>query len=213
MKILIVDDHTLFRQGLANLLHDEPDMEVCGQAGTYAEAVDLAKKLRPETILMDYRLPDGNGVDAARAILAENPGCRIVFLTVQMDDEELFDAIRTGAKGYLLKSVPISTLLEDLRAIQAGDAVLSSSMTDRVLKEFVRLKDNHRLQDEVLALMTPREIEILEELTLGSTNKEIASHLFMAENTVKRHVHNILAKLGVRNRRAAAKWAREHGLE
>jgi DNA-binding NarL/FixJ family response regulator len=213
MKILIVDDHTLFRQGLANLLHDEPDMEVCGQAGTYAEAIHLAKKLRPETILLDYRLPDGNGVDAARAILAENPGCRIVFLTVQMDDEELFDAIRTGAKGYLLKSVPISTLLEDLRAIQAGDAVLSSSMTDRVLKEFVRLKDNHRLQDEVLALMTPREIEILEELTLGSTNKEIASHLFMAENTVKRHVHNILAKLGVRNRRAAAKWAREHGLE
>jgi DNA-binding NarL/FixJ family response regulator len=213
MKILIVDDHTLFRQGLANLLHDEPDMEVCGQAGTYAEAIDLAKKLRPETILLDYRLPDGNGVDAARAILAENPGCRIVFLTVQMDDEELFDAIRTGAKGYLLKSVPISTLLEDLRAIQAGDAVLSSSMTDRVLKEFVRLKDNHRLQDEVLALMTPREIEILEELTLGSSNKEIASHLFMAENTVKRHVHNILAKLGVRNRRAAAKWAREHGLE
>jgi DNA-binding NarL/FixJ family response regulator len=213
MKILIVDDHTLFRQGLANLLHDEPDMEVCGQAGTYAEAIDLAKKLRPETILLDYRLPDGNGVDAARAILAENPGCRIVFLTVQMDDEELFDAIRTGAKGYLLKSVPISTLLEDLRAIQAGDAVLSSSMTDRVLKEFVRLRDTHRLQDEVLALMTPREIEILEELTLGSTNKEIASHLFMAENTVKRHVHNILAKLGVRNRRAAAKWAREHGLE
>jgi len=212
MKILIVDDHTLFRQGLASLLHETPELEVCGQAGTCAEAIDLANRLRPEMILMDYGLPDGNGVDAARAILAENPECQIVFLTVHINDQELFDAIRIGAKGYLLKNVPIDNLLEDLRAIRAGNAVLSPSMTGRVLDEFVRLDDVHRQQDQMLALLTPREIEVLEQLVAGSTNKEIALELFMAENTVKRHVHNILAKLELTNRRAAAKWARERGL-
>lgn len=212
MKILIVDDHTLFRQGLASLLHETPEFEVCGQAGTCAEAIDLANRLRPEMILMDYGLPDGNGVDAARAILAENLECQIVFLTVHINDQELFDAIRTGAKGYLLKNVPIDNLLEDLRAIRAGNAVLSPSMTGRVLDEFVRLDDVHRQQDQMLALLTPREIEVLEQLVAGSTNKEIALELFMAENTVKRHVHNILEKLELPNRRAAAKWAREKGL-
>ena len=212
MKLLIVDDHTLFRQGLASLLHEEPDLEVCGQAGTIAEAVDKANRLRPEMILMDYGLPDGSGVEAARAILADNPECLIVFLTVHINDEELFEAIRSGAKGYLLKNVPINNLLEDLRAIRAGASVLSPSMTGRVLDEFVRLDDMHRQQSQMLALLTPREIEVLEELAKGSTNKEIAGELFVAENTVKRHVHNILSKLELPNRRAAAEWARERGL-
>lgn len=212
MKLLIVDDHTLFRQGLASLLHEEPDFEVCGQAGTCAEAVDMANRLRPEMILMDYGLPDGNGVDAARAILVNDPQCQIVFLTVHINDEELFEAIRSGAKGYLLKNVPINNLLEDLRAIRAGDSVLSPAMTGRVLDEFVRLDDIHRQQSEMLALLTPREIEVLGGLARGSTNKEIANELFVAENTVKRHVHNILSKLELSNRRAAARWARERGV-
>lgn len=206
MKILIVDDHALFREGLASVLQADPDFEVCGQAGTLAEAVALARAIQPEMILMDYGLPDGTGAEAARTILAEVPQCRVVFVTVHMDDDELFDAVRSGAKGYLLKNVPIDTLLEHLRTIQAGGAVLSPQMTDRVLEEFGRLGGEHRRQNQPL---TPRETEILQLVARGLTNKEIADTLFIAENTVKRHVHNILKKLDVSNRRAAAKWARE----
>jgi DNA-binding NarL/FixJ family response regulator len=213
MKILIVDDHTLFREGLASLLHEQPEFEVCGQAGSSAEAIALADKLHPEMILMDYGLPDGNGVEAARAILANQPECRIVFLTVHIHDDELFEAIRTGAKGYLLKSVPIRTLIEDLQAIRDGHSVLSPSITGRLFEEFVRLDDVHQEHDQMIALLTPRELEVLAELALGSTNKEIAKALFVSENTVKRHVHNILVKLELPNRRAAGKWARERGVD
>jgi DNA-binding NarL/FixJ family response regulator len=212
MKILIVDDHELFREGLASLLHSEPDFEVCGQAGTFAETIEMARKIQPEMILMDYGLPDGNGAQAARIILAENPKCLVVFVTVHVNDDELFDAIRSGAKGYLLKSVPIHTLLKNLRTIQAGDAVLSPTMTGRVMEEFARLGDGRRHQHQRLSLLTPRETEVLQQIVRGSSNKEIAGELFMAENTVKRHVHNILEKLELPNRRAAAKWARQQGL-
>lgn len=206
MKILIVDDHALFREGLASVLKADPDFEVCGQAGTLVEAVALAREIQPEMILMDYGLPDGTGAEATRTILSAVPTCRVVFVTVHMDDDELFDAIRSGAKGYLLKNVPITTLLQDLRTIKDGGAVLSPQMTDRVLEEYVRMGAGHRRQDRPL---TPRETEVLQLVTKGLTNKEIAEALFIAENTVKRHVHNILKKLDVPNRRAAAKWAEQ----
>lgn len=209
MKILIVDDHELFREGLASVLDSEPDFEVCGQAGTFAETIQLARRLRPDMVLMDYGLPDGNGAEAARIILAENPKCLVVFVTVHINDDELFAAIRSGAKGYLLKSVPIHRLKDNLRMIQAGGAVLSPAMTDRLLEEFNRLGHDGGQRHQPL---TPRETEILKQIVKGSTNKEIAAELFIAENTVKRHVHNILVKLDVPNRRMAAKWAREQRL-
>jgi DNA-binding NarL/FixJ family response regulator len=212
MKVLIVDDHTLFRQGLASLLHAEPDFEVCGQAGTLSQAIELACKTHPEMILMDYVLPDGNGAEAARVILNENPKCLIVFLTIHINDEELFDAIRSGAKGYFLKSEPIDTLVKNLHEIKAGNAVLSPTITSLVLDQFYRTDGDPIQQDQTVAKLTPREIEVLQQLETGASNREIANRLFMAENTVKRHVHNILTKLDVPNRRVAAQWAREQHL-
>ncbi|MFN2116127.1 MAG: response regulator [Candidatus Promineifilaceae bacterium] len=212
MKVLIVDDHALFRQGLVSLLHAEPDFEVCGQAGTIAEAIEVAGKTQPEMILMDYVLPDGNGAEAARIILKENPTCLIVFLTIHVSDEELFDAIRSGAKGYFLKSEPVNTLVKNLHEIQAGNAVLSPAITSIVLEQIEHQWGESSQQNQTLTKLTPRELEVLRELETGASNKEIAKQLFMAENTVKRHVHNILTKLDMPNRRAAAQWARQQHL-
>ncbi len=213
VKILIVDDHLLFRQGLASLLHSAPDFEVSGQAGTLREAVDLASQIKPDIVLMDYGLPDGKGPEAAKAILSKNPSCRVVFLTVHIDDEDLFAAVRSGAKGYLLKDTPITLLLDNLRAVQNGRTAMSPMMTGRILQEFARLGAGDGKQHEALASLTHREIEVLHELALGSSNREIAQKLFMAENTVKRHVHNILLKLDVSNRRDSGQFcpgARSH---
>jgi DNA-binding NarL/FixJ family response regulator len=209
MKILVVDDHTLFRQGLVSLLHEKPDFEVCGQAGTFGEAIELARKTHPEMILMDYVLPDGNGAEAARVILKENPKCLIVFLTIHVNDEELFDAIRSGARGYFLKNEPINSLINNLHEIKAGNAVLSPLITSLVLDRIERMGTDPIQQDQPFTNLTPREIEVLQQLVTGASNKEIADRLFVAENTVKRHVHNILMKLDMPNRRAAAQWARE----
>lgn len=212
MKILIVDDHVLFRQGLVSLLHSEPDFEICGQAGTVAEAIELARAMHPDMVLMDYSLPDGKGPEAAQSILIDNPKCAVVFLSVNANDEELFAAIRSGAKGYLLKDMPITMLIEKLRAVQGGEVAFSPTLAGRVLAEFARLSPGPGKQHDAFSLLTPRELEVLHEIARGSTNREIADKLFMAENTVKRHVHSILEKLDLPNRRSAANWAREHGL-
>ena len=212
-KILIVDDHILFRQGLASLLHSEPDFEICGEAGTVRAAIEVACREKPDLVLMDFELPDGNGVQAVTAILKELPACRVVFLTVHDSDEKLFEGIRSGARGYLLKDVPVVTLIQYLRAVQRGETALSPPMTSRILQEFARSSPGQGSRREDLQLLTYREIEVLRQIAVGSTNQEIGHKLFMAENTVKRHVHNILDKLALPNRRAAAAWAREHGLE
>ena len=212
MKILIVDDHVLFRQGLVSLFNDVPDFEVSGQVGTVSEAISLARQTQPDMVLLDYGLPDGKGPAAAKVILSENPECKIVYLTMHMNDEELFAAIRSGAKGYLLKTTSITTLLENLRAVQNGQSAMSPMMTSRILTEFARLGAGQGKKQEALGSLTPRELEVLHEIALGSTNQEIAENLFMAKNTVKRHVHSIFRKLNVPNRHSAAKIAREHGL-
>jgi DNA-binding NarL/FixJ family response regulator len=211
MKVLIVDDHILFRQGLVSLLQSEPDFEVCGQAGTLAEAIKLGRELQPDTILMDFELPDGSGAEATQAILADNPGCKIIFLTVYATDDKLFTAIRSGAVGYLLKSIPINKLLTALRSVNAGEAAISRAMMRRVLNEFSQSQPRNGHRPDLISLLTPRELDVLRELLTGATNQEISERLFIGENTVKHHVHSILEKLEVPNRHQAVQYAQEHG--
>lgn len=206
MKILIVDDHILFREGLLSLLNGQSDTQVVGQAGSVQEATVLATELRPDLVLMDFGLPDGTGLDATRAILAIRPETKIVFLTMHEDDERLFEAIRTGAKGYLLKNVHVNTLLAFLRGVNRGEAALTPTMTSRVLHEFARLTDPPKQGSAEFESLSTRELQVLKQMKNGATNREIAEQLFISENTVKNHVRNILAKLGLHNRRQAANY-------
>lgn len=213
IRIVIVDDHALFREGLASIIQLEPDIEVSGMAGSVQEAVEVIHKLKPDLVLMDFVLPDGTGADATRKVLDEHPDCKIVFLTMSEDDENLFAAIRSGAKGYLLKNMSPSKLVTTIRSVQQGESALSRSMTLRLMEELSRTKEPERQGDAALAKLTRRELEVLRELTTGITNQEIADQLFISENTVKYHVHSILDKLNLPNRKAASKFAKEHGLK
>ncbi len=210
LTILLIDDHVLFRQGLASLLNSQPGFNIVGEASSVKEATIMARELQPDLVLMDFSLPDGTGLDATQAILADRPETNIVFLTVHEEDDRLFAAIRNGAKGYLLKNVPISKLLALLQGIERGEAALSPAMTSRVLNEFARLEPPRERVYAVPTKLTTRELEILRELVTGATNREIAEHFVIAENTVKNHVRNILAKLNLRNRREAANFARRN---
>jgi len=212
MRILIVDDHVLFREGLVSLLKAQPDFEVVGEASSVSEAVEIARQVQPDLILMDFGLPDGTGLDATQAILTERPETNIVFLTVHEEDDRLFAAIRSGAKGYLLKNVPVSKLLNYLRGVERGEAAISRAMVSRVLDQFSRMEPLRDAERAEMAELTMREMEVLQELATGATNREIADRLVITENTVKNHVRSILAKLNLRNRREAARFAQTHGL-
>jgi len=211
-RILLVDDHILFRQGLESLLNTQPDFEVIGQASSVSEAIDKAGKLKPDLVLMDFGLPDGTGLDATQAILAEQPGTNIVFLTVHEEDDRLFAAIRSGAKGYLLKNVPIAKLLAFLRGIEYGEAAISKAMTSRILGAFADMETAPKPTPVISTELTVREFEVFQELVTGASNRAIAGRLFITENTVKNHVRNILNKLNLKNRREAIGYAHERGL-
>jgi DNA-binding NarL/FixJ family response regulator len=212
MKILIVDDHVLLREGLASLLEKHPDFEVIGQAGSVNEAVEKAICLIPDIVLMDISLPDGSGLQATKAILSQRPDIAIVMLTVHETDELLFEAVRAGAKGYLLKNTSTTHLYEALKAVYRGEAALSGIMTRSLLDEFSRGGKGAEPNYEAIKSLTPRETEILSLLTTNATNREIADHLVISERTVKVHVHNILDKLQLKSRREAARLAKYQGL-
>jgi len=211
-RVLLVDDHVLFREGLVSLLDPQPDMKVIGQAGSVREAISLARQLQPDLVLMDISLPDGTGVEATRAILAERPVTRIVFLTVHEDDEQLFAAIRAGATGYLFKNVRAADLLKQVRGVARGDAGVSPTIARRILEEFSRLPATQQSDTFQKTDLTAREVEIVREIARGASNREIARRLIISENTVKNHVRNVLAKLHLRSRRDVATYARDHGL-
>jgi len=213
IKLVIVDDHALFREGLASIIKLEPDIEVSGMAGTVQEAVEVIRTLKPDIVLMDFSLPDGNGAEATRTVLNEHPDCKIIFLTMSESDENLFSAIRSGAKGYLIKNMSPSKLVTTIRSVQRGESALSRTMTLRLMEELSRTKEPERLGDASLAKLTRREMDVLRALTTGMTNKEIAKQLYLSENTVKYHVHSILDKLNLSDRRVAAKFDKEHGIK
>lgn len=213
IKLLIVDDHVVLRDGLVSLISPQPDFEVVGEAGTLSEAVTQACELKPDMVLMDIGLPDGNGVDATKTILAQRPETNIVILTLHDSDELLMDAIRSGAKGYLLKSAPAAEVIASLRALARGEPALSRQMTGRVLAGLASEKHPPHEQSPAIEQLTPRELEVLNELSKGATNGEIAERLYISVNTVKNHVHEILNKLDLNNRREAASFAIRHGLD
>jgi len=209
---MLVDDHVLFREGLSSLLSAQPDLSIIGAAKSVNEAVQMARKLKPELILMDFSLPDGTGADAARSILSELPETKIVFLTVHEDDDRLFTAIRNGAKGYLLKNTPVDKLLSFLQGIERGEAAITPIMTSRVLEQFARLEPRDKQPHIERTDLTTRELQVLRQLDTGATNQEIADRLFISERTVKNHVSRILSKLNLKNRYEAANYARNHGI-
>ena len=213
IKLAIIDDHALFREGLASIVRLEPDIEVAGMAGSVEEAIEVIRTAKPDIVLMDFTLPDGTGVDATRKVLEEHPNCKIIFLTMSDNDDDLFAAIRSGAKGYLLKNLSPSNLVTAIRSVQQGESALSRTMTVRLMEELSRTKEPERQGDAVLAKLTPREMDVLTELVDGITNREIAERLYLSENTVKYHVHSILDKLNLPDRRAAAAFAKEHGIK
>lgn len=210
MKMLIVDDHVLFREGLASIIRAEPDMEIAGLAGTVRDAVEMAGRIKPDIILMDFTLPDGTGADATRLILGAHSICNIIFLTMTDEDENLFDAIRSGAKGYLLKDMHPSKLVSAIRSVYKGESALSRAMTLRVMKELSQTKKADMAQAS--PTLTRRELDVLQSIATGKTNQEIGKELFLSENTVKFHVHSILEKLRLKDRREAVTFARERGL-
>jgi two-component system, NarL family, nitrate/nitrite response regulator NarL len=209
MKLVIVDDHVLFREGLAAIIRAEKDIQIVGMAGSVKEAVDLIIQTKPDVVMMDFTLPDGTGADATNLILAKYPECKIVFLTMSEEDEDLFAAIRSGAKGYLLKNMQPSKLIAALRSVQSGESALSRTMTLRLMTELSRTK---KPVDSGEPTLTIRELDVLRAVATGMSNQEIAKYLYISENTVKYHVHSILDKLKISDRRAAADYAREHGL-
>ncbi len=216
MKILLVDDHVLFREGLCSLLDVQPDMTVLGEATSVKEAILKAKDLKPDTILMDISLPDGNGIEATRKILAAQPEINIVFLTAHEDDKRLFEAIKTGGKGYLLKNMRTSELLEMLRGLDRDEAAISRKIAAQLLSEFARMRNRldaaPLVPDAPDVTLTNRETEILKQVATGAANKEIAQQLVVSESTVKNHLRNILSKLHLKNRREAVAFARRRGL-
>jgi DNA-binding NarL/FixJ family response regulator len=211
-KVLVIDDQILFREGLVSLLSSTADFEMVGCAGSVHEGCEQATLFKPDIILMDFSLPDGTGLDATRVILARVPECKIVFLTVHESDENLFAALRLGAKGYMLKNIGSSELLSSLRALGRGEEAVSRKMVSRIVEEFARSPEPNSEDDRSLVNLSPRELDVIREIESGATNLEIAGHLFLSVNTVKHHIRNVMGKLGLKNRRQVASFARKNGL-
>lgn len=223
IRVLLVDDQALFREGLATLLSVYEEIDVVAQASNGEEAIAAVEDYTPHVVLMDLHMPVLNGVAATRAILANHRHTKIIVLTTFDDEEYLFDALRAGAAGYLLKDVPSAKLVEAIRGVARGDSFLQPALTSKLLAEYHRLANGnapgadkpitgetrpHTAGDPLLEPLSPRELEILQEVAAGKANKEIADALCIAEGTVKNHMSNILSKLGVASRTAAVAKAR-----
>ncbi len=216
IRVLLVEDHELFREGLVGLINSQPDLEVVGQAGDGLEALTMARDLKPDLIVMDITMPLCNGVEATQRIRAIKPPlkARIMMLTILEDDENLFAAIRAGADGYLLKNANTNDFLRGLRGVLKGEAPISPKLATRLLQEFAR-QPTRPVSPSPTAEnpdLTPRQFEILQLIATGAPDKEIAAHLSLSLHTVKTHVRSILDKLHTTNRRQAARLAREQGL-
>ena len=209
MRVLLADDHALFRAGLATLLKAW-GLEVVGEAGNGEEAVIRARDVRPDLIFMDINMPGTNGLAATRAIKTEFPDMKVVILTVSDDEQDLFEAIKSGAEGYLLKDLREEEFADLVERIENDEPVMSRGLARKLLREFARLREERTDPDTETGL-TRREQDVLEQVARGVTNREIASTLYISENTVNYHMKNILSKLHLRNRSQVVAWAMGHG--
>jgi DNA-binding NarL/FixJ family response regulator len=213
LGVLIADDQALVRAGFRMILEAEEDMEVVGEAADGREAVAEARRLRPDVVLMDVRMPDVDGIEATRRLLGDGADTKVVMLTTFDMDEYVYDALRAGASGFLLKDVPPEQLVAGIRAVASGDALLAPSVTRRVIEEFVRRPPaSVRTLPPKLGDLTARELEVLKLIARGRSNAEIATELFVSETTVKTHVAHVLLKLDLRDRVQGVVLAYESGL-
>jgi DNA-binding NarL/FixJ family response regulator len=213
IRVLLADDHSLFREGLANILNTQPDFDVVGEASDGLEVLVKARELEPDLIVMDIGMPGCDGVEATRRIKEELPAVIVVMLTIRDEDEKLFDAIKSGAQGYLLKSIRSRELVSLLRGAVQGEAAITPALGGRMLEEFRRLAQQEpRLSDEETLSLTQREQDVLSLVAEGSSDKEIAEVLTISIHTVKSHMRNILAKLHLGHRHEAALFAVREGL-
>jgi two-component system, NarL family, response regulator DevR len=210
LRLVVVDDHEVVRQGLVALLDRRPNFQVVAAAGTVEESLATARRFQPDIVIMDVRLPDGSGIEACRDIRAELPSTRVVILTSFPDDEAVFSAIVAGASGYLLKQIRARDLVAALEAVGRGESLLDPAVTEKVLTR-VRQIAAGEIHDE-LAGLTPQERKILLLVAEGKTNKEIASEIFLSDKTVKNYVSSILAKLNLERRAQAAAFVAKHRL-
>jgi DNA-binding NarL/FixJ family response regulator len=212
VRVLIVDDDALMRAGLRGILANDEAIEVIGEAVDGRDAVYRARRLRPEVVLMDVRMPDLDGIAATRELLAAVPAARVVILTTFEQDDYIFGALRAGASGFLLKRTRPEDLVAAVHTIAAGDSLLSPSVTSRVIERMAHQPGPDAASDARLEELTPREREVLELLARGLSNAEIAEALVIGEATVKTHVKRLLAKLGARDRVQAVIFAHQSGL-
>lgn len=210
MRVLLVDDHTLVRNGIASLLAAN-NIEVVGEASDGLEAVEKTRQLKPDIVLMDIKMPRYNGLEATRLIKAEMPQTKIVILTVSDDDEDLFEAIKSGAEGYLLKNIKAREFLALLSGVVKGEAAISPLLATKIIEEFSR-QMKEAVAPPSVSELTEREIDVLKLVTDGAINKEIATTLYITENTVKYHLRNIMEKLHLRNRAQVAAYAVSKGI-
>ncbi|MFN8112198.1 MAG: response regulator transcription factor [Solirubrobacterales bacterium] len=215
VRVLLVDDQALIRAGFRMILEAEADIEVVGESANGIQAVDSVKKLKPHVVLMDIRMPEMDGIEATRRIVdgsTEEDPVRVLMLTTFELDEYVYDALRAGASGFLLKDVPADQLVAGIRLIAAGEALLAPSVTRRLISEFSRVAPADMAPDEAIEDLTPRELEVLKLIARGLSNAEIADELIVSSTTVKTHVARILLKLGLRDRVQAVVKAYEVGL-
>ncbi|AKF09537.1 response regulator [Sandaracinus amylolyticus] len=209
IRVLVVDDQSLFREGLRAVLSVDPELEVVGEASNGEEALRACERLRPDVVLMDMKMPVLDGVAATRRLQVQQPRCKVVVLTTFDDDEVIFEGLRAGAVGYLLKDASTAQLGEAIRAASRGESFLEPSVASKVIAELSRLRARPAAAS---TLVTARELDVLRYLGRGASNKEIAAALFVTEGTVKNHVTSIFEKLGVTSRTEAAMRAKELGL-
>ena len=210
MRVLLVDDHTLVRNGIASLLTAN-NIEVAGEASDGLEALEKTRQLKPDIVLMDIKMPRYNGLEATRLIKAEMPQVKIVILTVSDDDEDLFEAIKSGAEGYLLKNIKAREFLALLSGVAKGEAAISPLLATKIIEEFSR-QMKEAVTPPSVSELTEREMDVLKLVTDGAINKEIAATLYVTENTVKYHLRNIMEKLHLRNRAQVAAYAVSKGI-